>query len=96
MSDDSLKERLFLKRLMTLTDWFYSLPIVLSSGYATWPSILKPPRSTKRELSLKELLKLSHSGSTYIGSLHHHQIKGITVFKIFIWGGISSDIRSEI
>ena len=22
--------------------------------------------------------------------------KGITVFKIFIWGGISSDIRSEI
>ena len=22
-------------------------------------------------------------------------IKGITVFKIFIWGGISSDIRSE-
>ena len=21
---------------------------------------------------------------------------GITVFKIFIWGGISSDIRSEI
>ena len=23
-------------------------------------------------------------------------IKGITVFKIFIWGGISSDIRSEI
>ena len=24
------------------------------------------------------------------------QIKGITVFKIFIWGGISSDIRSEI
>ena len=23
-------------------------------------------------------------------------IKGITVFKIFIWGGISSDIQSEI
>ena len=22
--------------------------------------------------------------------------KGITVFKFFIWGGISSDIRSEI
>ena len=25
-----------------------------------------------------------------------HLIKGITVFKIFIWGGISSDIRLEI
>ena len=24
------------------------------------------------------------------------KIYGITVFKIFIWGGISSDIRSEI
>ena len=22
--------------------------------------------------------------------------KGMTVFKIFIWGGISSDIRSEV
>ena len=36
-----------------------------------------------------------------LGVKQRHAIKsihtlGITVFKIFIWGGISSDIRSEI
>ena len=29
-------------------------------------------------------------------SMNGRAIQGITVFKIFIWGGISSDIRSEI
>ena len=28
--------------------------------------------------------------------LHKCIRMGITIFKIFIWGGISSDIRSEI
>ena len=31
--------------------------------------------------------------SRYISSQYN---KGITVFKIFIWGGILSDIQSEI
>ena len=42
----------------------------------------------------KTNLKLSEE-KNFVLSVHTVN-KGITVLKIFIWGGISSDIRSEI
>ena len=39
---------------------------------------------------------LSRHLPDFFVSYEKYKNKGITVFKIFIWGGKSSDIRSEI